>query len=150
MRRFFPLVSAWLLALLLPLQGKACIAEAPTHNAYLFSVYDQALMAYNPFMGRVNDYWRSYVGSNDEHFDRLNARQKGDREATAYLTLLYAYVRASANLNGWDYPTKKEVAHYNKVVADMLAAARAYRGKRFRAQYLLMQMRALFAQKNYK
>lgn len=158
MRRFFPLVSAWLLALLLPLQAKACIAEAPTHNAYLFSVYDQALMAYNPFMGRVNDYWRSYVGSNDEHFDRLNdstlilstARQKGDREAAAYLTLLYAYVRASANLNGWDYPTKEEVAHYNKVVADMLAAARAYRGKRFRAQYLLMQMRALFAQKNYK
>ncbi|MGI6222440.1 MAG: hypothetical protein ACOYJG_02385 [Prevotella sp.] len=159
MRRFFLLVSVGLLALLQPFKAMACISEAPTHNAYLFSVYDNRLMINNPFTDRVNSYWRNYVGSSEEYFDCENdstlilntARQKGDSETSAYLRLLYDYVSATNKVyNGWDYPTKEELAYYNNVVSRMLTAARRYKGKRLRPQYALMEMRALFAQKNYK
>ena len=140
------------------LPAAACISEAPTHNAYLFSVYDNALMENNPFTDKVNRYWRNYVGSSEDYFDCVGdstliintARKKGDLETAAYLHLLYKYISASSAIyNGWDYPTKEQLNYYHRVLRDMLAASRSYRGKRLRSQYALMQMRALFAQKSY-
>ena len=140
------------------LPAAACISEAPTHNAYLFSVYDNALMENNPFTDKVNRYWRNYVGSSEDYFDCVGdstliintARKKGDLETAAYLHLLYKYIAASSAIyNGWDYPTKEQLNYYHRVLRDMLAASRSYRGKRLRSQYALMQMRALFAQKSY-
>ncbi len=140
------------------LPAAACISEAPTHNAYLFSVYDNALMENNPFSDKVNRYWRNYVGSSEDYFDCVGdstliintARKKGDLETAAYLHLLYKYIAASSAIyNGWDYPTKEQLNYYHRVLRDMLAASRSYRGKRLRSQYALMQMRALFAQKSY-
>ena len=140
------------------LPAAACISEAPTHNAYLFSVYDNALMENNPFTDKVNRYWRNYVGSSEDYFDCVGdstliittARKKGDLETAAYLHLLYKYIAASSAIyNGWDYPTKEQLNYYHRVLRDMLTASRSYRGKRLRAQYALMQMRALFAQKSY-
>lgn len=140
------------------LPAAACISEAPTHNAYLFSVYDNALMENNPFSDKVNRYWRNYVGSSEDYFDCVGdstliintARKKGDLETVAYLHLLYKYIAASSAIyNGWDYPTKEQLNYYHRVLRDMLTASRSYRGKRLRSQYALMQMRALFAQKSY-
>ena len=140
------------------LPAAACISEAPTHNAYLFSVYDNALMENNLFTDKVNRYWRNYVGSSEDYFDCVGdstliintARKKGDLETAAYLHLLYKYIAASSAIyNGWDYPTKEQLNYYHRVLRDMLAASRSYRGKRLRSQYALMQMRALFAQKSY-
>ena len=160
MKRFFQSVSVLLLLLLWPvLSAEACGSEAPTHNAYLFSVYDNALMENSPFTSRVNDYWRKYVGSNNEYFDCINdstaimraAQKKGDRETYAYLRLLYRYVAASNMINGgWDYPTKQQLSQYSRLLNVMLSSSRSYRGERLRTQYALMEMRALFAQKNYK
>ena len=160
MKRFFQSVSVLLLLLLWPvLSAEACVSEAPTHNAYLFSVYDNALMENSPFTSRLNDYWRKYVGSNNEYFDCISdstaimraARKKGDRETYAYLRLLYRYVAASNMINsGWDYPTKQQLSLYSRLLNVMLSTSRNYKGQRLRTQYALMEMRALFAQKNYK
>ena len=160
MKRFFQSVSVLLLLLLWPvLSAEACVSEAPTHNAYLFSVYGNALMENSPFTSRLNDYWRKYVGSNNEYFDCISdstaimraARKKGDRETYAYLRLLYRYVAASNMINsGWDYPTKQQLSLYSRLLNVMLSTSRNYKGQRLRTQYALMEMRALFAQKNYK
>lgn len=159
MNKSFQPVSLLLWMLLFGiLPAAACISEAPTHNAYLFSVYDNALMENNPFTDKVNRYWRNYVGSSEDYFDCVGdstliintARKKGDLETAAYLHLLYKYIAASSAIyNGWDYPTKEQLNYYHRVLRDMLAASRSYRGKRLRSQYALMQMRALFAQKSY-
>lgn len=159
MNKSFQPVSLLLWMLLFGiLPAAACISEAPTHNAYLFSVYDNALMENNPFTDKVNRYWRNYVGSSEDYFDCVGdstliintARRKGDLETAAYLHLLYKYIAASSAIyNGWDYPTKEQLNYYHRVLRDMLAASRSYRGKRLRSQYALMQMRALFAQKSY-
>lgn len=159
MNKSFQPVSLLLWMLLFGiLPAAACISEAPTHNAYLFSVYDNALMENNPFTDKVNRYWRNYVGSSEDYFDCVGdstliintARRKGDLETAAYLHLLYKYIAASSAIyNGWDYPTKEQLNYYHRVLRDMLTASRSYRGKRLRAQYALMQMRALFAQKSY-
>ena len=159
MNKSFQPVSLLLWMLLFGiLPAAACISEAPTHNAYLFSVYDNALMENNPFTDKVNRYWRNYVGSSEDYFDCVGdstliintARKKGDLETAAYLHLLYKYIAASSAIyNGWDYPTKEQLNYYHRVLRDMLAASRSYRGKRLRTQYALMQMRALFAQKSY-
>ena len=159
MNKSFQPVSLLLWMLLFGiLPAAACISEAPTHNAYLFSVYDNALMENNPFTDKVNRYWRNYVGSSEDYFDCVGdstlsintARTNGDLETAAYLHLLYKYIAASSAIyNGWDYPTKEQLNYYHRVLRDMLAASRSYRGKRLRSQYALMQMRALFAQKSY-
>ena len=159
MNKSFQPVSLLLWMLLFGiLPAAACISEAPTHNAYLFSVYDNALMENNLFTDKVNRYWRNYVGSSEDYFDCVGdstliintARKKGDLETAAYLHLLYKYIAASSAIyNGWDYPTKEQLNYYHRVLRDMLAASRSYRGKRLRSQYALMQMRALFAQKSY-
>lgn len=159
MNKSFQPVSLLLWMLLFGiLPAAACISEAPTHNAYLFSVYDNALMENNLFTDKVNRYWRNYVGSSEDYFDCVGdstliintARKKGDLETAAYLHLLYKYIAASSAIyNGWDYPTKEQLNYYHRVLRDMLAASRSYRGKRLRSQYTLMQMRALFAQKSY-
>ena len=131
----------------------ACAPERPTHNAYVFSVYRREAMR-SPFAARMNDYWKTYAGrpeSADPDFYRNNgdllrraARRRGDRQMTAYMDRLDAYLQVSdaLSLDAWDYPTRQELAARDSTLRSLLAAATAYKGRRLAPHYALLAMRA--------
>lgn len=152
MRRF--LIYS-LLALLPFAHAKACISEGHLHNSYMFSVFHRNAMTYGPaYLYSIDRYWQSYTGNdgpsgttyykwNREEIMKT-ASSKGDREMMAYLTLLNRYINISEAYadDAWDYPTKQELASRRSTLSGIIAASKAYRGARLRAQYVLLQMRA--------
>lgn len=152
MRRF--LIYS-LLALLPFAHAKACISEGHLHNSYMFSVFHRNALTYGPaYLYSIDRYWQSYTGNdgpsgttyykwNREEIMKT-ASSKGDREMMAYLTLLNRYINISEAYadDAWDYPTKQELASRRSTLSGILAASKAYRGARLRAQYVLLQMRA--------
>ena len=140
----------------LPLvEAGACVSEGPTHNNYMFSVFHRNALTDGPaYLYAIDRYWQSYTGNDapkgvgfykwnkEEIMDK--ARSKGDREMMAYLALLNRYLATceAYATDAWDYPTKQELASRRSTLSGILAASKAYRGARLRAQYVLLQMRA--------
>lgn len=133
---------------------KACVSEAPTHNHYLFSVFNRSLMQ-DRFTKATDKFWQQYIGndgatyswSRDEIMEK--ARQRKDAELLTYCRALNEYIDTNINYDSWHYPSNEQVARRSAVLRNLLQASKTYKGKRLRSQYALMRMRALFGLKRY-
>ena len=131
----------------------ACAPEAPTHNAYMFSVFRRERMQ-SPFAEDMNNWWKAYADdlkSDASQYYRMNAdtlqaiaRQRGDRQMLEYMRWLDAYLEVSdgVSMDTWDYPTREELARRDSTLHAMLDAAQAYKGRKMREQFALLTMRA--------
>lgn len=134
--------------------AKACISEAPTHNRYLFSVFNRSLMQ-DRFTEATDKFWQQYLGDANASYQWsreeiiAKARQKNDTELLAYCRHLNSYLDTKIDYNNWDYPSKEKITKRNATLHDLLQTAQTYKGNRLRAQYALMRMRALFGLKRY-
>ena len=135
----------------------ACVSEAPRHNSYLFSVFNRSLMG-DRFTDATEKFWQRYVGKADMPSYRWGGREEvmnkakkqKDVEMQTYCRRLNSYLDNCVNFNAWDYPTKQQLANRAATLNNLLQASKAYRGKRLRAQYDLMRMRALLGLKRYQ
>ena len=135
----------------------ACVSEAPRHNSYLFSVFNRSLMG-DRFTDATEKFWQRYVGNADMPSYRWGGREevmnkakkRKDVEMQTYCRRLNSYLDNCVNFNAWDYPTKQQLANRAATLNNLLRASKAYRGKRLRAQYDLMRMRALLGLKRYQ
>ena len=149
-----------IVSLLLMTVGRsmACVSEKPTYNYYLMCVEptqqqteSKQLKAINDFWkqytnGRVNSYingWDSKTDTDAPTFILKLARQRKDYEMVRYLGWLNKYLKISRDLGDtWDYPTRQQLLQRKQRLTQMLAAAKAYRGRKLSAQYCLLAMRA--------
>lgn len=135
----------------------ACVSEAPRHNSYLFSVFNRSLMG-DRFTDATEKFWQRYVGNADMPSYRWGGREevmnkakkRKDVEMQTYCRRLNSYLDNCVNFNAWDYPTKQQLANRAATLNNLLQASKAYQGKRLRAQYDLMRMRALLGLKRYQ
>lgn len=134
----------------------ACVSEAPRHNNYLFSVFNRSLMS-ERFTDATEKFWQRYVGNadmpsyrwggNNEVMDK--AKKQNDVEMQTYCRRLNSYLDNCVSFNAWDYPTKQQQARRTSTLNNLLQASKTYQGKRLRAQYNLMRMRALLGLRRY-
>ena len=135
----------------------ACGSEGPRHNNYLFSVFNRSLMS-DRFTAATEKFWQTYVGNvdmpdyrwggSDEVMEK--AKKTNDTEMLAYCRRLNNYLDNCVIFNSWEYPTKQQLARRTSTLNSLLQASKAYQGKRLRAQYNLMRMRALLGLKRYQ
>lgn len=130
-----------------------CAPEAPTHNAYMFSVFRRERMQ-SPFREDMNNWWKRYGGEPEstsyEYYETnrdslmAHALRHGDRQMAEYMRWLNAYLDVSSNISmdSWNYPTKEELARRDSTLHGILAAAQAYKGRKLREQFALLTMRA--------
>ena len=145
------------LALLPALRTKACAFDPYTYNNYLFSVFHRDLMS-NPFADKTDAFWKAYVGDMAEingytwYCDQIMdvAKAKHDTEMVRYLKLLNAFLNGNDIFDGWNYPTKQQLASRDSTLRRQYAIARRYKGSRLRGQYALLAMRALFGLNRHK
>lgn len=155
MRRFthIPnLLALGLLALCFVLPARGCVDEGSDHNYYMFSVFnrDHTEPAH---LYQMAAFWQRYAGDDsspklyfyEQYRDDIlkAARRKGDTEMQAYLKQLNAYIAACDVLapEAWRYPSRQERQRALTRLTAVATAARAYRGKRLRSQYVLLRMR---------
>lgn len=135
--------------------ASACVSEDPTHNHYLFSVFNRSLMD-DRFTEATDKYWQKYLGNDNVYYrwsrDEImkKAKQQKDTELLTYCQRLNRYLDSNIDFNSWDYPTRQQIAKRRTTLINLLNNSIAYRGKRFRSQYALMRMRALFGLKRYQ
>ena len=149
--------SSLTLMLLAATTAHACVSEAPRHNSYLFSVFNRSLMG-DRFTDATEKFWQRYVGNADMPSYRWGGREEvmnkakkqKDVEMQTYCRRLNSYLDNCVNFNAWDYPTKQQLANRAATLNNLLQASKAYQGKRLRAQYDLMRMRALLGLKRYQ
>lgn len=165
MKKF--LIASVLLAAGLKMQ--ACVSEAPTHNKYMFSVFNREMMS-NVFSERINATWKDYTHGRTESYDVEGladitptefykssnkivkfARQRGDAEMTAYLKLLTNYLNVcnSYKQDVWEYPSKRDLINRRNRLVSINQQTRMYRGSKLKQQYALLTMRSYFMLKNY-
>lgn len=150
MKRF---LTALIISLSLSAEAPACAPEAPTHNAYVFSVFRRETMN-SPFTTDMNDWWKRYGGEPqsdsyayyEANRDRLRslAESRDDRPMLDYMRMLDAYLDVCDNISmdSWNYPTKEELASRDSTMHSILKEAQAYKGRHGREQFALMTMRA--------
>lgn len=140
--------------LLSAVNAGACISEAPRHNNYLFSVFNRSLMG-DRFVAATDAYWQGYLHDSSASYawDRekimLEARARADTELLSYCRMLNFYLDTKLDYNSWDYPTKAQIAKRQSTLRNLYQVSKDYKGSRFRSQYALMRMRALFGLKRY-
>ena len=133
-----------LLFLLLAGKALAC-AWAPTHNYYLFSAYNRALMN-NQFIDRTNSNWDAYTGGEVKEYDYEKlmdyAKRKGDTQMTEYLTLLDKYLNI-CNRQGdtWNYPSEEEKLEMDATLKSTRQTTAQKLKTRLRSQNALLHMR---------
>jgi hypothetical protein len=139
-------------------EAVACANEGPTHNAYLFSVFNRDLMT-DRFVDRTDAFWKQYLGlkPTDSFSYRWNAqdvmdaaKKRGDKETMVYLNWLNIYLKDNELFTGWNYPTRQQLQQRQRHLHLMVQSGRNYKGKRYRSQYALLQMRGLFGLKQYQ
>ncbi|WP_262280938.1 hypothetical protein [Hallella absiana] len=149
-----------IVSLLLMTVGRsmACVPEKPTYNYYLMCVEPTQQQTDSKQLKAINDFWKQYTNGRVEGYvdgwdSKTNtdaptfimklARQKKDYEMVRYLGWLNKYLKISRDLtNTWEYPTREQLLRRRQGLTQMLAAAKAYRGRRLLAQYRLLAMRA--------
>ena len=149
-----------IVSLLLMTVGKsmACVPEKPTYNYYLMCVEPTQQQTESKQLKAINNFWKQYTNGRIDSYingwDRVSetdaptfimdmARQKRDNEMVRYLGWLNKYLKISRDLtNTWEYPTREQLLQRRQGLTQMLAAAKAYRGRRLLAQYRLLAMRA--------
>lgn len=134
-----------LLFLLLAGKASAC-GWGPTHNYYLFSVYNRNLMQ-NQFIDRTNSNWDAYTGGAIKEYDYdellAYAQRKGDTEMANYLKLLDEYIHiCNRKADQWNYPTEEELASMTTRLKSIKQATAQKLKTRLRSQYALLHMRA--------
>ncbi len=135
----------------------ACGSEGPRHNNYLFSVFNRSLMS-DRFTNASEKFWQRYVGNADLPSYRWGGREEvmskakklKDAEMLAYCRRLDSYLDNCVIFNAWEYPTKQQLARRTSTLNNLLQVSKTYQGKRFRAQYNLMRMRALLGLGRYQ
>lgn len=135
----------------------ACVSEAPRHNSYLFSVFNRSLMG-DRFTDATEKFWQRYVGNADMPSYRwggnnevmAKAKKLKDTEMLTYCRRLNSYLDNCVNFNSWDYPSKQQLARRTSTLNSLLQASKTYQGKRLRAQYNLMRLRALLGLRRYQ
>lgn len=150
MKRF---LTALIICLSVAAETPACILEAPTHNAYVFSVFNRESMN-SPFAADMNGWWKRYGGepqsdsyayyeANRDYLRNI-AKLKGDRPMLDYMRMLDAYLEVCGIIrrNSWNYPTKEELVSCDSILHSILKEAQAYKGRHGREQFALMTMRA--------
>lgn len=136
----------------------ACVSEKPTYNYYLMCVEPTQQQTESKQLKAINDFWKQYTNGRVDSYingwDRVSetdaptfimtlARQKRDNEMVRYLGWLNKYLKISRDLtNTWEYPTREQLLQRRQGLTQMLATAKAYRGRRLLAQYRLLAMRA--------
>lgn len=136
----------------------ACVSEKPTYNYYLMCVEPTQQQTESVQLKAINDFWKQYTGGRVSSYrdgwdSKTNteapvfilkmARQKKDYEMVRYLGWLNKYLKISRDLGDtWDYPTRQQLLQRKQRLTQMLAAAKAYRGRKLLAQYRLLAMRA--------
>lgn len=141
--------------------ASACDWSGPTHNCYMFSVYQHDALTYGPeYLYDISEYWNQYAGGKGKvgvDFYRNNsdavmdaARNKGDVEMRRYLALLNRYIKVCDDYtyDAWEYPSKQQLAQRQRTLASILATVRAYKGKALSEQYLLLNMRLNMMMRN--
>lgn len=127
-----------------------------THNYYLFHTFEPK--EGKQIIADTDAFWKRYVGSKDENFSYLanvddivnKATRQNDQEVLSYVKTLNAYLKASdIGFDGWNYPTKEQLAFRSMVMNNTLAAAKKYKGTRLRPHYQLLLMRANMQLKRY-
>ena len=149
--------SSVVMMLLAATTAHACVSEAPRHNNYLFSVFNRSLMS-DRFTDATEKFWQRYVGNADLPSYRwggnnevmAKAKKLKDAEMLSYCRRLNSYLDNCVNFNAWDYPTKQQLARRTSTLTNLLQVSKTYQGKRLRAQYNLMRMRALLGLKRYQ
>ena len=119
----------------------------------MFSVIQRECM--DPaYLDDINKYWKTYAGETDNNssdFYKWNkdevmaaAKKKGDQQMMAYLRQLNRYMKVCESVaqDGWDYPSKQELAQRRKTLLAVLNVANAYKGSRMKSMYALLRMRA--------
>lgn len=116
-----------------------------THNYYIF----RALPSQS-FETRVNkltmDKWKSYTdGQMGDWYDadvaREAARKKGDNVMLSYIDHLSQYLDCASIFNGWDYPTKEELAENARQLTTIRTYAQSQLTSKLRSQHALLFMR---------
>lgn len=131
----------------------ACGPELPTHNSYVFSVFRRESMS-SPFREDMNAWWKRYAGEPESdaydyygmYADKIRAKAEslGDSQMLDYMHWLDGYLEVCRDLStdSWTYPTKEELAARDSMLHLILSKAQAYKGRKMRAQYALLTMRA--------
>lgn len=157
MKRYFILSF---LAFLAVVSARAC-ADPVVINYYVFHLYDD-LEEFNLRCNeRFSENWKAYADTAGTAIFELSRKdlarnpvwqvavRKKDREMQRYLRTLAAYYDATPRYDGWEYPSKEELAKSRVALAAISGLVAAYKGTRFRSQYLLLAIRIAFAQKDY-
>ena len=149
-----------IVSLLLMTVGRsmACVPEKPTYNYYLMCVEPTQQQTESKQLKAINNFWKQYTNGRVDSYingwDRVSetdaptfimdmARQKRDNEMVRYLGWLNKYLKISRDLaDTWEYPTREQLLQRRQGLTQMLAAAKAYHGRRLSAQYRLLAMRA--------
>ena len=142
MKRF---LATSLLVLLLVGKTMAC-GWGPTHNYYLFSVYNRALMQ-NQFIDRINSNWDAYTNGEVKEYDHDKllafAKRKGDTQMAEYLTLLDSYLNICERQGEtWNYPTEEEKMNMDAKLKNIRQVTSQKLKTRLRSQNALLYMRA--------
>ena len=119
----------------------------------MFSVIQRECM--DPaYLDDINNYWKTYAGKADDNtYDFYKwsqdeivaaAKKKGDKQMTSYLRQLNRYLKVCSYVkeDGWEYPTKQELAQRRQTLTAVLNAAKAYKGTSMKSMYALLRMRA--------
>ena len=135
----------------------------------VFALFDQSQLGYT-FTKRVHSHWVDYVGhpfnaTEVEDLGRIDvenlqasdnvivktALQRNDQETLPYLIHLHSYLMVCRDIQNesWDYPNEQELQNRKQLLNMLNREARAYSGKRYQAQYALLEMRTLLVQKKY-
>ena len=116
-----------------------------THNFYIF----RALPS-QTFAERVNkltmDNWKTYTnGAMGEWFDadivQQTASEKGDKLMLSYIDHLAQYLDCATIYNGWEYPSKEELAENARQLTDIRKYAQSKLDSKMRSQHALLFMR---------
>lgn len=142
-----------------------------THNYYLFSVCEPK-SEFDRYSQYVVAEWAKYAGDSiartvydlpyvkPSEFETSQnplietARRKNDTEMLTYLRRLVQYHAITDNIrdqiNGWDYPTKDDLAQRKENLLALRNAAALYKGKRLVSRYALLRMRCDFLLANHR
>lgn len=168
MKRF--IILSIILALLLPLESRACGPVFNLHNRDVFYMYRHAQN--RGHLALLADYWRAYVGGltagqkkEAEQYETLAdyffsydcalllqaAKKRNDKEMLTYLeqTLIYNKV-SDALKESWEYPTQEQLAQRQTALKKMSGVGKSYQGTRLKPQYALLYMRANMLLKDYR